>query len=336
VLDEAISAAPEPRLLARAHVERELVRLETGVGTDATPGVVTEALAVLEREGDDFGQCRAWLARGQVAWLAGQVGEADRAWETGADAARRAGSDRERLALLGQRALAAALGPAPVADAIAACEAFRPVAAASPAATAATLNPLALLHAMAGDFASADALLDEAGAILRELGGVFGGVAHLEASTRMLAGRPDLAEAALRRGADDVGAVSGVVATTTALLAQAVYAQGRFAEAGELCRTIDAAAVTDDNLTRAIWHGTHAKVLAHEGRCDEAEALAREAVAQIEETDLLSHRGDAMLDLADVLTMCGRSAEAERAVTAALALYERKGNVAARERRERS
>jgi hypothetical protein len=36
-----------------------------------------------------------------------------------------------------------------------------------------------------------------------------------------------------------------------------------------------------------------------------------------------------MLDLADVLTTCGRGAEAERAVAAALALYERKGNAAA-------
>ena len=32
VLDEAIAAAPEPRLLARAQIERELVRLETGIG----------------------------------------------------------------------------------------------------------------------------------------------------------------------------------------------------------------------------------------------------------------------------------------------------------------
>jgi tetratricopeptide (TPR) repeat protein len=275
-----------------------------------------------------------------VAWLAGQTAAADDAWATAAEAARRAGSDRERLALLGQLAMAAALGPTPVADAIARCESFRPLVAASPAATASTLNPLALLHAMAGDFDVADELLNRAGAILHELGGLIGGVAHLEASLRMLEGQPELAEAALRRGAEKVGTVSGVVATTTALLAQAVYAQGRLEEAGKLCRAIEPATVADDILTRAVWRGTQAKVLAGEGRGDEAQALAREAVALIEETDLLSHRGDAMLDLADVLRTCGRDADAERATAAALALYERKGNVAAaaraRERRERS
>ena len=340
VLDEAVAAAPEPRLLARAQVERELVRLETGVGTAATPGVVDEALAVLEREGDDFGQCRAWMARGQLAWLAGQAAAADAAWATAADSARRAGSDHEQLALLGLRAMATALGPAPVVDAIAACEAFRALAAASPAATASTVNPLALLHAMAGDFDVAAELLAAADAILHELGGLFGAVSHLEAAVRMLAGQPELAEAALRTGSEELAAMTGVLATTTAMLAQAVYAQGRVQEAGELCRAIDARAVADDMLTRTVWHGTHAKVLAHEGRGDEAEAIARGTVALVEGTDLLSHRGDAMLDLADVLTTCGRGEEAEQAIAAALALYERKGNTAAaaraRERRERS
>jgi tetratricopeptide (TPR) repeat protein len=336
VLDEAVAAAPEPRLLARAQVERELVRLETGVGTAGTPRVIDEALGVLEREGDDFGQCRAWMARGQVAWLAGQAAAADDAWAAAADGARRAGSDRERLALLGLRAMAVTLGPTPVVDAIGGCEAFRALAAASPAATASTLNPLALLHAMAGDFDVAAELLAQAGAILHELGGLIGGVSHLEASVRLLAGQPELAEAALRKGVEPLAAMSGVLATTTAMLAQAVYAQGRVEEAGELCRAIDSRAVADDILTRTLWHGTHAKVLAHDGRGDEAEALAHEAVALVQGTDLLSHRGDAMLDLADVLRTCGRDADAERAITAALALYERKGNAAAAARARES
>jgi hypothetical protein len=44
---------------------------------------------------------------------------------------------------------------------------------------------------------------------------------------------------------------------------------------------------------------------------------------------LLSRRGDAMLDLADVLRTCGRTEEAERAIRAGLEMYERKGNRAA-------
>ena len=49
----------------------------------------------------------------------------------------------------------------------------------------------------------------------------------------------------------------------------------------------------------------------------------------LEPTDLLCHRGDAMLDLAAVLSTCGRREEAEHAVRAAVALYERKGNAVA-------
>jgi hypothetical protein len=44
---------------------------------------------------------------------------------------------------------------------------------------------------------------------------------------------------------------------------------------------------------------------------------------------LLSHHGDAMLDLADVLRTCDRTDEADRATRAGIALHERKGNAAA-------
>ncbi len=56
---------------------------------------------------------------------------------------------------------------------------------------------------------------------------------------RLLAGEPELAEAALRGGLEQARARSAradMLATTAAMLAQAVYAQGRFEEAGELCR----------------------------------------------------------------------------------------------------
>ena len=331
VLDDAIAAAPEPRLLARAQIERELVRLETGIGRAETARVFDDALAVLVREGDDFGQCRAGLLGGQLAWTAGHAAEAEAAWAAAADSAERAGSDRERFALVGWRAMAAAWGPTPIAEAIARCEAFRALVSASPAAVASTLNPLALLHAMRGEHEVAGRLLDDANTILHELGGLNAGVSHLEAHARLLAGRPELAEASLRADLATLRAMDAgnVLATSIAMLAQAVYAQGRVTEAGELCRTIDAHAVEDDATTRAIWHGVHAKVLAHEGRTDEAEALARRAIALLEPTDLLSHRGDAMLDLADVLETSGRGDDAARAFAVGIDLYERKGNAAA-------
>jgi DNA-binding SARP family transcriptional activator len=333
VLDEAIARAPDPRLRARAQVERERVRLETetSVGTQQARRVADAVFPVLEREADDHGLCRAWLLRGQVAWDEGRVASADEAWCEAAESARRAGWQRELFEVIGWRATAAVLGPTPVDEAILRCEEFREVVRASPIATASTLNPLALLHAMKGEFELAEPLLAEAGTILHELGGLGSVVSHLEAFVRLLAGQPELAEAPLRADVATLSSMNGrsALATSTALLAQAVYAQGRVREAEELCRTAERCAAAEDTLTQVIWRGVLAKILAGDGRCDEAEALAREAVALVEPTDLLSARGDAMLGLADVLRICDRREEADREIQAALALYELKGNAAA-------
>jgi ATP/maltotriose-dependent transcriptional regulator MalT len=218
-----------------------------------------------------------------------------------------------------------------VPDAIRRCEELRELVRASPVATASTLNPLALLYAMQDDFERADQLLEEADEILRELGGLGSGVSHLEAFVRLLAGEPARVEARLRQDVETLSAMNGgsALATTTALLAQVVYARGELEEAGELCRMTESRAAAEDSVTQAIWRGVWARTLAREGRCAEAEAAARAAVAAVEATDLLSHRGDAMLDLADVLQHCDLSEGSERAIGEAIALYDLKGNVVA-------
>jgi DNA-binding SARP family transcriptional activator len=333
VLDEAIARAPEPRLLARARVERELVRreTETSAGSEQARRVADAVSPVLEREGDEYGQSRLWLLRGQLAWNAGRAESAEDAWRDAADSAGRAGDQRELFEVIGWRALAAALGPTPVDEAIRRCEEFHQLVHASPSATASTLNPLALLHAMKGEFEIAEELLDQAGEILQELGGLGSGVSHLEAWVRLLAGQPELAEAPLRANVETLSSMGegSVFATTIALLAQAVYAQGRMREADKLCRMTENLAAVDDTMTQVIWRGVQAKILAREARSEDAEALAREAVALAELTDLLSHRGDAMLDLAEVLRICDRAEEADHATRAGVALYELKGNAAA-------
>jgi tetratricopeptide (TPR) repeat protein len=110
------------------------------------------------------------------------------------------------------------------------------------------------------------------------------------------------------------------------MLAQALYAQDRFDEAGELCARTAAAAAADDIVTQAIWRGVKAKLLAREGRLEKAEALARGAVEMVEPTDLLTHRGDALLDLAEVLSAQSPESEYQRIVDLALSRYQAKGN----------
>jgi tetratricopeptide (TPR) repeat protein len=190
------------------------------------------------------------------------------------------------------------------------------------------LNPLASLHAMQGEFELADELLVEANETLDQLGSM-GWVSHHEALVRLLEGEPALAEVPLRAGVEKLASMSdrGLLATTLAMLAQAVYAQGQLDEAAQLCRMAAGAGAAEDLVTQVIWRGVEAKVLARRGRPVEAENLAREAVALVAPTDLLSHHGDAMLDLAEVLRTLSRRDEYQGTVLAALSLYERKGNV---------
>jgi ATP/maltotriose-dependent transcriptional regulator MalT len=157
----------------------------------------------------------------------------------------------------------------------------------------------------------------------------MGWVSHHGALVRMLEDKPGLAEVPLRAGIERLAAIGDgeLLATTLAMLAQAVYAQGDLEEADQLCRMAAGAGAEEDIVTQVVWRGVKAKLLAHEGRCEEAETLARSAVALVDATDLLSHRADAMLDLAEVLRTCAASDTYQDTVLAALSLYEQKGNV---------
>ena len=76
-----------------------------------------------------------------------------------------------------------------------------------------------------------------------------------------------------------------------------------------------------------LWRQVRAKVLARRGELGEAETLSREAVAIGGETHLTESIGDAHADLAEILELAGRPADAQAELEAALALYERKGHV---------
>jgi tetratricopeptide (TPR) repeat protein len=134
VLDEAVADAPDARLRARAQVEREIVRLEIEPAPAHARAVADAALEAIAD--DDYGQCRLWFLRGQIAWDAGQAGAADAAWERAVAAADRAGARRERFQIIGWRALMAALGPIPNSEAIPRCRDFGAAVAGSPLATA--------------------------------------------------------------------------------------------------------------------------------------------------------------------------------------------------------
>ena len=73
--------------------------------------------------------------------------------------------------------------------------------------------------------------------------------------------------------------------------------------------------------------GVLAKVLAQEGRYDEALDVGAASLAIAERTDLLDLRGSVHLDLAESLSLAARPTEATPHIEQALELYEQKSNV---------
>jgi class 3 adenylate cyclase/tetratricopeptide (TPR) repeat protein len=338
VLTEAIERAAGDELLgARARVEQQFVRIQAeGGGSIAEREHVVEmALRVFERYGDELGRCRAWCLRALGDWIRGQVAKADEAWRQGAEHARRARDERELFEILAWRASAAPIGPTPVPQAINRCAEIRAQVQSSPLAVAQMLPPYAALYAMQGEFEAARSLVSEANAIHGELGRMYTvGLAHFEATVEMLAGQPAVAEQRLRRAYDrlDEMGEKALLATTAAMLSEALYLQDRLEEAEAFCRASCAAASAEDLSAQAEWRGVQAKIHARRDLTEEAEALAREAVELVADTDFLGNRGKALLDLGEVLQLCEDTVSANASIRAALEVYEQKGDRVSAER----
>jgi tetratricopeptide (TPR) repeat protein len=142
------------------------------------------------------------------------------------------------------------------------------------------------------------------------------------------------AERELRRGIEMLEAMGekNILSTVAGHLARVLYAQGRYAEAEELAEMCAQAAAEDDVISQVLWRSARGMVLARRDDFAEAERLAREAVALMEQTDQIDRHADALIDLAEVLRLSGREHEAAPVIEEALQLYERKENVVSTEK----
>ena len=145
----------------------------------------------------------------------------------------------------------------------------------------------------------------------------------------MLVGQPAAAETSLRAALDALKRMGeqAFLSTTIAFLARSVFTQERDDEAEELAQLSARLTAPRDSLTQILWRGVEARVVARRGRAEEAERLARAAVSLADRTDFLVQRGDAWIDLAQILQDRGRADEAAAAAGQGLHLHEQKGNV---------
>ena len=330
---QAAAAAHDECAGARTLVLQEFLRLHgESAGTAEGFAVVERVVPVFERDGDDYGLCHAFRLRAWLHWIEAQADAAARAWEQAATHAHRAGAEHERTEILRWVASSLFLGPTPVTDGIRRCEAIGREVSGNPATTADVLQSFAALHAMEGRFDHALELLANSSAVFDELGlTLITASGHDRAWIELLAGDPVAAERSLRAGyatLEEMGDRS-LLCTSAAYLAQALLAQRRDEEAERFAQLSDELAAADDLLTQIIWRSVRGRTLARRGRLDEAEQLARQAVALAERTDFINHRADALVDFAIVLGQAGRLDDARAALDEGLRLYEQKGNTVA-------
>jgi tetratricopeptide (TPR) repeat protein len=282
------------------------------------------------------GLARSWRLLMLVHEMSLQMGAAEAAALRSLEHARLAEHGQLEARAIPSLGYAALNGPTPVPQAIERCRALLEDVRGNAKAEALLLAAIAHLEAMRGSFDEARRLYRESRAMLEELGWSF-----LAAQTsfdsgpvELLAGDPAAAEGELRRDYETLERMGekNYISTTAALLARAVYEQGRYEEAKTYTDVSRELAAEDDVTSQVLWRGVEALLLAEAGASGDAASMARSAVEISETADAPEARGNALVDLADVLLKADDADGAGAALASAIEQFERKGMIVPAER----
>jgi predicted ATPase/class 3 adenylate cyclase len=328
VMDEALEHATAPP--ARALLGHCALHILSGTSENLVADA-EEALRACEELGDEYSLAQAWTLLGRVRGsVLGSMGHGEEALRRALEYAERGDYAAEKAEAIGWLMISAIFGPLPATEGIARCKHFADTAGDDRAIRAFACVERAVLEAMVGEFDAARRLLDEGTQTIRELGLKVWAANNAQEAylIEQLAGTPEVAVETLRASYETLEQMGerGFLSTVAGFLAQALYARGDYEEAERFSRASADAAADDDVLSQVLWRTTRAKVLARRGEVAAAEALVRQALDLVEATDLLNTQGDALLDLAEVLRLAGRTGEAATVAQEAAARYERKEN----------
>ena len=337
LLREAAAAASrlrDDRLRLRA--ELELVNAEAAVDAEASFGEIEacahRAIPVFEKHGDERGLGRAWILLGDVV---GACRGDMAAWEAAAERAL-AHYERARIPPVTPiYKLAAAIyhGPTPVPEAIERCEQFRRRTEGLQYAQATLLAFMGALHAQRRRFHDGRRLIADSTSLFEELGqhALVGSLCDpLLASLELLAEDWVAAERAAARACDRLKE-RPYRSTYLVRLGEALYEQGRLDDAREAAEEAATSEAPDDLITSALRRALTAKLLAPDD-AEGAVETARAAVDALARSDALNARAHTVFALAIALAAAGNAHAAAAEAASALALYRRKGNVAAASR----
>jgi class 3 adenylate cyclase len=336
-LDDATTAAEaagDPRMRARAALEASFTELHTWDGPlDEFLQQSDETIAVFEAAGDDEGLSRALMLRAYITFIRCRIAETEQIVDRALEHAMRTPTKRLVPELLHVRARAALRGPTPVKAAMEWCEGIRAQSAGDQALEAFMRSEIAVLEAMLGHFHRARELSGAAQQILLDLGRTLA-VALVRAdagAVELLAGDAAAAVRCLRPACDTMQEIGerGNLSTYSALLADALADQGLDDSAESYARLSEETALGEDVLSQVLWRNARARLLRRESALEDAEALAKEAVALAAETDDLNLLGYALSGLGSVLASARREPDASAAYVQAAEVFRRKGNAVA-------
>jgi class 3 adenylate cyclase/tetratricopeptide (TPR) repeat protein len=292
-----------------------------------------DAARELEPLGDDTALAAAWALVAMGENVRGTWQGVEAALEHVVEHARRSGDRRresEALQLLGAGIF---WGPTPLSTGLPRVEELLDDAAAGANKWLESwaMRPVIGFYAMQGRFDEGRELLARSRSILQELGLLpldTYTLAFWSGPLEVLAGDPAAAERELAAGCEglETSGETGWLSTMSAIHAEALYQLGRFEDAEAAVRLSRGASTSDDYNAQALWRSAEAKLLAQRGQFDEAERLAREAVATIDRIDEVNHHGNVRMGLVEVLRLAGRTDEAREVLAEAIIRYEQKGN----------
>jgi class 3 adenylate cyclase len=343
VLSQAVEtarAAGEELAAADAAVALSYLRAHTvpEISDEEVAHELEGMIDVLERLGDEAALARALSLAGTLRYWRGEAAAAIADLAEAAGYARQAGDRAQEAQTLHYVLMATVWGPTPADEGLKRLEDIRARAELNRRLEVTLLSARAPLEAMQGRFGSARDLLARAKALAEELRLEFllaAGVGHHAGYVELLAGDAAAAERALRPACEALERMGnwGHFSILAPKVADALFIQGgddqealRLTELAERAAT---PGVPDEDIG---WRRVRAKILARRGDLEEASRLAREASARAAVTDLVDDRAQALVDLAEVLRLGGRSKECAAALKEAIHLYEQKRNVVAAQR----
>lgn len=332
---EEVRTKGDSRLELAIRLERARIRLATGpdpTSLDTIRNEAVRAMAAYEGDGDEAGLAQACHVLGLIHLRLGELRDMEEVARRGLAHAERSGNAREELGARWSVSMAIVAGTTPVEVGIRSCEdLMRWRGTENPG----VLADLAGLRSMLGEFDQARELITRARRLLVERTRArrpLGAVARRAAEVEIIAGDLAAGERELR-GALELGSDMGErdqVSQIAARLSHILSVRGDTEKAASYASLSAGHAPAQSVAAQALWRAATARVLANGEDSQEAERLAREAIQQLPApVEMLNLAADLRVNLAEVLLATGKRDEALTAISEAIDLYGRKGNLAA-------